>query len=237
MCRLASWFARRVVTVAYTQIPDAGESALSRLVGRLPGEEQQRAAQFRHDADRARFVYGRFLLRHVAARDFAGAPVDVDAIGIGVEDGGRPFVVDPPAPVFVSLAHSGRYVAAAAFRRPVGMDVEEWRGRSTRAGLAERVCSPLELRRLDGLAGEAWERAFMAVWARKEAYGKALGVGLGFDLRGVTVGPAGSRPRGADGRWWVSDLALDPGYAAAIVVGGGRARVRMIEVDPATLSH
>ena len=237
MCWLASRFARGAVTVAYMRLPDADVPPLSRLVGRLPGDERQRAAGFRHDADRARFVYGRLLLRYLAARDLRDSPSDVDAIGIGVEEGGRPFVVEPPVPIFVSLAHSGRYVAAAAGRRPVGIDVEEWRGRPPRAGLAERVCSPFELRRLDALGGEARERAFMAIWARKEAYGKALGVGLGFGMRSVTIGPDGSRPRGAAGHWWVTDLALDPDYAAALVVAGGRVRARLVEVDPACLSR
>jgi len=219
------WPAGRAVAVAYTRVPDACGTALPRLVERLPAAEQDRAARFRLDDDRARFTFGRLLLRQLI-----GGRGSLD-----IEESGRPIVVGSRSPLFVSLTHSGRYVAAALARRPVGIDVEACRGGFASDGLVARVCSPVELSRLDALAGEARDRAFMTIWVRKEAYGKALGVGVGFDLRSVTVGPTGDRAQGVGGRWSIVDLDLDPGYASALVVAGGRASVRLEAVDPAAL--
>jgi 4'-phosphopantetheinyl transferase len=87
---------------------------------------------------------------------------------------------------------------------------------------------------LDSLPNSDRERAFMAVWARKEAYGKALGVGIGFELRAVTVGPTGRRVRGVPGRWQVAELDVAPDYAGAVVTAG-RARVASRRIDAAVL--
>lgn len=213
-----SLFASRVVRVLHTSISDVDEPALSVLLERLPATEQQRADRFRHDADRARYVVGRSLLRQLAARTFGANP---DGIRLDAEPAGRPIVVDPPYPVFISLAHSGRHVAAALARRPTGIDVEELPRRAQEPGVIERVCSPEELRDLNRLPDGARDRAFMAIWARKEAYGKAIGVGLAFGMKDVTVGVAGSKIRGAPGRWKVSDLGLGADCVAALVTEVG----------------
>jgi 4'-phosphopantetheinyl transferase len=227
-----SRFGRPAVSVAYTTIPDPASSAgvlLPGLIERLAVDEQQRAGRFRADGDRARFVFGRLLLRHLVAQ--ACAEPKADAIRIGVEGDGRPFVAEPAVALFISVSHSGRIVAAAAGWRPVGIDVEKRRGRSTRAQVVARVCSPVELKHLGGLDGDAADAAFMTIWARKEAYGKALGRGLGFNMRSVTVGPTGSRITGGSGPWHVRDLPIDPEYAAALVVAGRWSDIRLTRVD------
>jgi len=73
----------------------------------------------------------------------------------------------------------------------------------------------------------------MRIWTRKEAYGKALGVGLDFRLRTVTVGPQGARVRGVTGRWVVTDVDLGPDIAAALVTQGRRPNIDIERVDPA----
>jgi 4'-phosphopantetheinyl transferase len=220
------WLARPSVVVARTEIPASGD-LLARLVCLLPDDEKRRAARFRHDDDRARFTIGRLLLRRIIADGGEGR--------LDYEESGRPIVVE--APLFVSLAHSGRHVLAARARRPVGVDVESLRAEPAHPGLEARVCSPAEAAALDILHGDERERAFMAIWTRKEAYGKALGVGVGFGLQTVTAGPDGSRIRGAAGRWWVGDLDLGDADSAALVVRGRQPKVTLTAVDAASLAE
>jgi len=73
------------------------------------------------------------------------------------------------------------------------------------------------------------------VWSRKEAYGKALGRGIAFPMRSVTVGPHGSRILGGAGDWQVRDLELGPSYAAAVVAQGDGWEARLHRIDRALL--
>lgn len=228
----------RVVRVAHTRIPDVDPSALTGLAQRLAPADRERADRFRHDADRARFVFGRLLLRDLTAR---AVGLGVDAFRIDAEASGRPVVIGVhPAPQ-VSLSHSGRWVVAALGWRPVGVDVEQLSDEPQADGVLRRVCSPPELALLQRLPPRERGVAFLRVWTRKEAYGKACGVGMGFALRDITVLPditsglRGGRVRGTRQHWWVTDLDLGPGCAAALAVRGAGARPRLEAVEPALL--
>jgi 4'-phosphopantetheinyl transferase len=221
-----------VVTVASTSVEDVGLSELADLARRLPPVERERAARLRVDAQRARFVVGRLLARAVVGR-FAGlAPA---AVELDVEEAGRPVVLGASNPTFLSIAHSGRCVVVAVAARPVGVDIERLPDLPLHPRLAARLCSPTELERLEALSGADRERGILAVWARKEAYGKALGVGLDFPWRSVTAGPAGSRLSGVAGTWQVVDLDVGPGWVAAVVAKGAGWQVDLAAVDRAVL--
>ena len=214
------------VTVASTSVAGMTASELAELTTRLPQHERDRAAQLRTDAQRRSFVIGRVLLRSLVAGAGNAAPVDVT---IDVEAAGRPVIVGTLSRFSVSIAHSGDYVVVAVAQRAVGVDVEQLPSSPRHPGLEARVCSPDELRRLELMTGAERERAFTAIWARKEAYGKARGVGLDFDLRSITasVSPIAD----ADGEWQVSGLDIDPEYAAAVVAHGVGWRLQLDVVE------
>lgn len=220
----------RVIDVSYSSVADLGGPELVALAKRLPAAERERAATIRADAARARFVAARLLVRRSASTVVGCAPDDVR---IEVDDVGRPFVVKSPTPLHISIAHSGDYVVVAVAGRRVGVDIERLPTTPLQLGIAERICSVTELRDVARLDPALRERAVMGLWTRKEAYGKAIGVGLGFPVRTITAGPGGSRitatdPRlpatrwDPDDRWRVVDLPVDPAYAAALVADGRR---------------
>lgn len=196
-----SWLARPVVNVAYVMTADA-------------------------DGPASRQELGRRLLQHLVATTFG-----TEGIAIGAEPAGRPILLDPPKPAFISVTHSGQVVAAALARRPVGIDAEQLPRAPHHPRLVPRVCSPAEIAALEKLAGDERDRAFMRIWTRKEAYGKALGVGLDFPLRAVTAGPGGYRLQGTVGRWVVTDLDLGADVAAALVTEGRRPAVAIERLD------
>lgn len=109
----------------------------------------------------------------------------------------------------VGIAHSGHVLAlAVAFDTRVGIDVELVRGRPPARldRLAARVLDRTDLAAWRTRALQDRERAFLRAWTAKEAYLKALGVGVTRAL--AAVDPVG------DG-WHVREL--DAGDADVVL--------------------
>jgi 4'-phosphopantetheinyl transferase len=91
-----------------------------------------------------------------------------------------------------NLSHSG-ILALYAFTsgRAVGVDVELIRKVPDADDLAERFFSPTETALLRALPPDRRSLAFLACWTRKEAFIKALGLGLScpLDAFDVTIDP------------------------------------------------
>jgi 4'-phosphopantetheinyl transferase len=222
---------RDVVTVAATSTEGISTAELDALIERLPEPERRRASAL-HLEPRCSFVLGRVLLRTTVARRTGVSPDDVTVV---LEPSGRPGLAAPLDGYSVSISHSGWLVVVGVANRPLGVDVEWVRHSARFPQVAARVCSPRELRRIGRLEESAKERAFLTVWSRKEAYGKAIGRGIAFPMRSVTVGPGGSRVSGGAGSWRVSDLDVDPAYVAAVVAQGGGWRADLTRVDRGSL--
>lgn len=99
---------------------------------------------------------------------------------------------------------------AFAWNRALGIDLETLPRANNSAGLARRVLSAAELkawRKLSAPAPDA-AAAMLACWTRKEAYGKALGVGIRYHMRRAEVF-ADAGPR-----WRCAVAGLFPGTVA-----------------------
>jgi 4'-phosphopantetheinyl transferase len=117
-----------------------------------------------------------------------------------------------------SISHSGELaLIAVAHGRRVGADVERVRRRTDVLAIARGSLSARERHAIESLpAGEGRRAEFFRCWTRKEAYLKALGVGL--------AGGLDTDPDEAAG-WQVSSLPPPPGYMAA-VAGEGQFALR-----------
>ena len=82
--------------------------------------------------------------------------------------------------------------------------------RALEPGIAGSVFTPAELDYLATVSGDDAMAAFFRGWTRKEAVIKATGGSIA-DLQSVAVLPE-ARLAG----WQVTDLAVAPGYAAAV---------------------
>ncbi len=189
----------------------------------LSADERVRAERFHFARDRVAFVAARGWLRLVLARYLSCGP---DRIAFGYGQDGKPHLVpDEGAPdLRFNLSHSGgRAALAVASAREVGIDLE--RIRPVSDDLAARFFAPSEVAGLDALPKAQRLGAFFAVWARKEAYVKALGAGLTVRLDGFEVSHAPGAPAevlavAADvaeaARWRILDLPPVPGFAGAV---------------------
>ncbi|MFI6287320.1 4'-phosphopantetheinyl transferase family protein [Streptomyces sp. NPDC051018] len=200
------------------QVPEHAEDAMAHR-HLLDAEESARLDAFRRPADREAYAVAHIALRRLLGARLGRAP---ETIVFGREPcahcggpHGRPVV--PGAPVHFSLSHTSRtgsgLVLIALATGPVGVDVEAVPAESTIADVVSQL-HPRERTELAALPAADRPLAFTRCWTRKESLLKAAGVGLGGELSRTYTG-TGPRPAGDTG-WSLSDLPVDPGYAAAV---------------------
>jgi len=205
----------------------AGEAARD-LTTVLAEDERERAARFRFETHRRRFIAGRVALRQVLGGCLG---VAAKAVAFQYGDHGRPELA-PPFDGYglrFNASHSDRLGVVAMVRdQRIGVDVERIRSLRDLERIAERTFSAGENRALRRLPVGQVEAGFFHCWTRKEAVVKALGTGIyhGLDRFTVTLAP-GEPARLVDaadaelaGERWTLDSLLPPaaGFAAALAV-------------------
>jgi 4'-phosphopantetheinyl transferase len=173
--------------------------------------ERERAARFRHPADRDRFLAARAWRRQLLAAELDCAPQDVPIVA---EPGGKPRVEGSEL-CFSASRSAGSALFAVSWTGDVGVDVEAQRSDVDIEGIARRFFTASERRALEALPATARTAAAFGGWTRKEAYAKATGTGLTFTLADVEVGIGGAGPVTVAG-WTIVDVDLGPGLPAAV---------------------
>jgi 4'-phosphopantetheinyl transferase len=131
--------------------------------------DHERCATLTHPRRRAECLAGRALLRH-ALEQFTGRSGQSHELRATPE--GKPECVAGPA---ISLSHSGDIVVCAVGSGgAIGVDVETRKPRTPAMALAAQYFSPFEASWIEADS----DRRFQMLWVLKEAYLKALGVGL-----------------------------------------------------------
>jgi 4'-phosphopantetheinyl transferase len=204
---------------------DASAEACAALWQLLSRDEQERAGKFRYAEHRAHYIVARASLRQLLAERLGTAPWAVEFVETKY---GKPRLapVHGSADLEFNLSHSGILALYAFTRgRAVGVDVELIREVPDADDLAERFFSVKETAMLRAFPLERRSLAFLACWTRKEAFIKALGLGLScpLDAFDVTIDPdAPARitrieervDRGAN--WAMLGFTPYPRYIAAV---------------------
>jgi 4'-phosphopantetheinyl transferase len=192
----------------------------------LSSDERERAARFRFETDRARYVIARAGLRAVLSRYLDTSP---ETIRFSYSSTGKPALADPASNICFSVSHSHELGAIAVCRRPVGIDVEHLRSGVEMDNLAERFFSPHDCEVLRGVPPNDRMAAFFQIWTAKEALAKAVGTGLSTPLHSFDIGLdatrnvslLATRPDAAEARrWHLQTLRLRESYAAALATEG-----------------
>jgi 4'-phosphopantetheinyl transferase len=183
----------------------------------LDESERVRAARFRRDEDRDRFLAAHVLLRELLGARLGLAPADVEFVREPCPHCGGPHgrpAVGEPSPVQFSLSHSGRLVLAAIAPAQVGVDVERVPSGDTRSAV-ERLIHERERAELAAVPCSERDALFARLWVRKEAYLKGVGTGIAVGLESEYVGVgADDAPRG----WAIADVPVLAGYTAAVAL-------------------
>lgn len=198
----------------------------------------------RHEVESAERILSRearrrFVTRRSALRGILGGYLGVPARSLDFDapPGEKPRLAASDLDLRFNLTHAGdTALLGVLVGREVGVDIEPLAAGSRLREAAIDLLSPGEHRELETLSGPDLVSYLTRVWVRKEAYAKAIGTGLRISLRNVEfdiTGPWGvvrnSAPP-ADGRTWsVADLEMVDGHAAAVVVEGSPAPIRVFK--------
>jgi 4'-phosphopantetheinyl transferase len=155
---------------------------LAEYRGLLSGEEKARYERFYFDRDRRLFLVAWALVRNMLSHFAGGSP---DAWAFAINRYGKPEIVGPGArpPLRFNLSHTRGLVACiVASDFDVGVDVEDRRRQTAGSDIARRFFSPREVADFDALSVEQQQTAFYEYWTLKEAYIKAVGIGISLGL-------------------------------------------------------
>jgi 4'-phosphopantetheinyl transferase len=199
----------------------------------LPDDEIDRAGRFYFQLGSDRFIVMRYVLRTLLGQHTGIQP---DKLRFGVNDYGKPYLLNKGATVRFNISHSaGQGLIAISKNREVGVDIEIVREDASFSGLAARYFSPAEISSLQAVPDEHRSDLFFRIWTRKEAYIKARGLGMAVPLNSFDVSPGGAdepiRFVGTQNAsaWFVRELPLDALYRGAVAAQGTdwQARVRV----------
>lgn len=190
-------------------------SSLETYYAILPVDEKKRADRFVFDKHRQRFILAHFGLRKILSGYLNIAPekIQFETLSHGkpqIHQDQRYYQYRTPINQFIhheaqdwtpikhslefNLSHS-EDVALLGIRteKMIGVDIEYHQDREF-LGIAEHVFSEKECQILAGLSDPLQIQSFFHVWAQKEAFIKAIGQGLSYPLKTLTVAslpPAG----------------------------------------------
>lgn len=191
----------------------------------LSAEETRAASSYRFVKDMREFVVTRAVLRQILSRYTGQAPAD---LRFESNSGGKPVLRGMQSPHFsVSHCSDVALLAVASFR--VGIDIEHVRpGNFWQKGIGECL-SPRERAYLEALPARSRTEALYRVWTRKEAVLKAVGTGLLYPPRQVSVLPENKEPSMVTllgGNWSVRQLPAPARYAAAAAIEAPGSKVK-----------
>jgi 4'-phosphopantetheinyl transferase len=192
--------------------PARDPDVLGRCSDLITEGEREACASFRHEADRRRAFVARALLRTTLSRYADVRPEDW-RFERGIH--GRPEIAGPAAAgLRFNLSHTRDLVACAVtFDAAIGVDVEKITGDTEDPAVLASVCTPAEIEELSCAEPGERERRFLELWTLKEAYLKALGVGLARSPRSASFA---ARSAGEKADWWFSVRVVGDDHVLAL---------------------
>jgi 4'-phosphopantetheinyl transferase len=195
---------------------DVSASARDALAATLSADERQRAARFKFDLHRHRFITGRGVLRALLASYLESDP---GRIGFTYGPFGKPALADDQHRVRFNVSHAGPLVLIGITRMgEIGVDLERRTGGVDYLSIAQHYFSRTEIADLETLPADQQQDGFLNCWTRKEAFIKARGEGISLPLDRFAVS---LRPDAAPAILWSSDGMADV----------GRWDIRAVDVD------
>lgn len=179
--------------------------------------EHERANRFRFERHRVEFVVARSLLRMSLGRELGCHAVDLK-----IEYGpyGKPFLESNRlhSSIEFNLSHSnGLILIACGYSMRIGVDVEKIKGGADFTEISKLCFGINEQQLLENASAIDRSDIFFGLWTAKEAYSKALGVGLSYPLEEIDC----------------SKLTLKPwDYSRYMKIGNGAGAQYVVQYKP-----
>lgn len=176
----------------------------------LSGQELEQAGRFRFSEDRMRYIAGKVVVRILLKRY-----LDMETIDFSVNELGKPYhkKIAGKRTVDFNISHSGEFILAVfAVGMDIGVDVQEMAECPDYREIAENFYTAEEAEDVKNEGPDL----FFQYWAAKEAYVKALGIGLGrgMDFFSVRNGKIAEKDK-KDQDWFLYPIRIK-GYAAYV---------------------
>ncbi len=198
-------------------------------------DERDRAARFKFERDRRRY-----LIAHVALHEILHRYLPIVPVGLSFDLGanGKPKLPHALASngVEFNLSHSNEMaLLAVCHGREVGVDIEYVKEQFEFQEVAERFFTAKEVAAIRGLPPNLQRQAFFKCWTSKEAFLKAKGTGLSGALDEVEISLATDQRVRIDASvagWSLTELNPVDGYQAALVIDGEPLPIHCYQWDP-----
>lgn len=187
----------------------------------LSPDERERAARFKFERHRRRYLVAHIALHEILSRYLL---IEPQRLSFDLGPNGKPKLAQDLAPsgIEFNLSHSNEMALLAVTRGcEVGVDIEHARAKFEFQEVAERFFTAKEVAAMRGLPSTLQRQAFFKCWTSKEAFLKAKGTGLSgaLDEVEISLGSEGQvRIAAKVPNWWLSQLAPIAGYETALVV-------------------
>ena len=145
--------------------------------------EQHRAKRYHFERHQRRFIIARAMLRTILSRYLQ---CDTSAIAFSENVYGKPALAGNAILQF-NLSHSRESaLLAIGHTHPLGIDLEYFSNRSL-TGISRLVFSEAEISQFSRVTPANRSLSFFHIWAQKEAFIKACGMGLSYPLQAFDV--------------------------------------------------
>lgn len=203
--------------------PNQTEQALSWLNARQRDKYQRRSTPDMQHA----YLAGRYYLFALLS---AYCGVSVTEIALDYSRLGKPFLSPNPQNLsfnFTDSTSPSGNLGLYAFGRTseVGVDIESRHRRSNFSLVAQRKFAPQEQDMVGLKKGRADPETFLALWTRKEAYGKAIGQGVNFKMSALNLASPGEHSLCFTGladeqRYQLQQFTVGADHIACVVYAG-----------------
>ena len=213
------------VWVRHTESLEGSEIAATDVL--LSADEREQRDRLRSLEDRRDYAAAHVLLRQALSRVGPAAPAEWRFVR---RAGGKP-TLDAAhtgsSALEFGLSHARGLVACVvAHGISVGVDVERARPLTDARQIAVSRFAPDEVRMLDRCTASEMETRFLELWTLKEAYAKAIGLGLQVSLDSCVFAFERddelkfSARTGDEARWQFWLAAVEPDARLGLAVGG-----------------
>lgn len=161
-----------------------GDRSLSTALAYLDPQERIRCEKFRQPSSQLIFAYTRMAVKTILGHYLSLPP---QHLSFHAQVHGKPYLTQDPSLQF-NWSHTASHALFAMGHagEPLGVDVETIKIRPFH-GIAQQAFSTEERHHLHQLPAQLLPFGFFAFWSQKEAFIKALGVGLRYPLTRLTM--------------------------------------------------
>ena len=218
-------------------VADAKSQEMQNYADCLSALEKEKSNRFKFEKDQRRYITRHVFLRKVLAC-YLG--VNADQIKFREDDYGKPFIDEPaniPDLQFNMSKSANHVLVAVTNGRLIGCDIEKHNSKLDYKAIIENYFSVQEINFI--LDDNNEQLNFFDYWAVKEAYIKARGEGLSFELDKFTLHIDANDnvsmlenlqvPQDVE-QWRIKRLHPAAGYSAAICVNDDISSIKEIDI-------